>query len=100
MAFQLGDTVKWNSQAGGVRTTKQGTVWAVVPICGILKKVLKPWMESSYWKNYQPMFDFSGAPRLIESYVICVPSTGKAKPKLYWPRVSELVLVKKYEERE
>lgn len=95
MAFQLGDTVSWNSQAGGCRTIKRGKVWLVVPICGRLQQVLKRWMDGPDWKQYQPMFDFSGAPRLEESYVICVPSPGKAKPKLYWPRVSALVLGQK-----
>jgi hypothetical protein len=75
MSFKLNDVVSWNSASAGIWKEKTGTVVEVV------KAGKAPAHEKSDW--------FS---RDHESYVVSVPSGGKAKPKIYWPRVSALKL--------
>jgi hypothetical protein len=73
--FQVGDRVKWTSQANGGWRKKVGTVIEVVP--------------AGRYSNLG-----SGcSPRKAESYVIEVPGkTPNAKPQIYFPVPS---LVKK-----
>jgi hypothetical protein len=77
MSFKKGETVTWKSSSLGTWKEKTGTIVSVVKI------------------GEAPDLMGSGWPRDHESYVVSVPqgSTGKAKPKLYWPRVSALRLV-------
>jgi hypothetical protein len=77
MAFKNGDKVKWSSSAQGSWKEKTGVVVTVVQ-AGVSPKLVG-----------------SGWPREHESYVVEVAqgTTGKAKPKLYWPRVTALALV-------
>jgi len=77
MAFKKGDKVKWSSSAQGSWKEKTGVVVKVVRA------------------GSEPNLVGSGWPRDHESYVVEVAqgTTGKAKPKLYWPRVAGLELV-------
>lgn len=77
MTINLGMKVKWVSQANGGWKEKVGTVVEVVDA------------------NYPPKSPAgSGWMRNHESYIVSVPGkTAKAKPKLYWPRVSALKVV-------
>ncbi|MFF3704728.1 MULTISPECIES: hypothetical protein [Pseudomonas] len=74
MQFKKGDRVTWLSSAGG--SWKEKT--------GIVVKVVKA--------GESPKVAGSGWPRDHESYVVEVPqgTTGKAKPRLYWPRATQL----------
>lgn len=82
--FKVGDKVEWESQAGGNYRTKKGEVFDVIngyeaPAPGD-------------YHFHKTMFDGDGSPRGHESYLVEVPGgkTPKAKPRLYWPRVSQL----------
>lgn len=89
--FKVGQTVKWSSSAGGSTKEKQGKV--VVIVC-----------PGKYPTAHRLECDFpdcsvgstlgGGYGRDHESYLVKVPGpTPKAKPRLYWPRVSALELV-------
>lgn len=92
MDFQVGQVVEWQSQANGTTVTKRGEVLAVIApntyMCGSdLIQILG--------FDYKRRFNVSslgwGDKRNHTSYLIAVPGkTSKAKPKLYWPRVSAL----------
>ena len=86
--FKVGDKVFWESQAAASRTRKEGTVYDIV------RGTYKP--DPRHYSEYSVMFDGDGSPRGHESYLIEVPGgkTAKASPRLYWPRVSQLRLVK------
>lgn len=87
-AFNVGDWVKWKSQAQGTWIEKVGQVVAVIPA------------NTPYWKwlrrneFYDTQFirraDLGSTMRKEISYLVSVPSSGKGKPYLYWPRVSAL----------
>jgi hypothetical protein len=80
--FNLGDRVKWSSQANGVRKEKTGTVVEVVPIRG------RPNRDRFLSLYTGPGV---GCGRDHESYVIQIEKTGKqCVNKYYWPRVSAL----------
>ena len=83
MAFGIGDTVRWSSQAGGVRKEKVGEVVAVVAA------KLLPNREQflSLYKGAG-----IGISRDHESYVVRV-RTGKTATKDYWPRANSLSAV-------
>ena len=93
--FQVGNRVKWTSQAGGYIAEKTGTVVGVVPTgChyGLLRHFapLKPDEVRAIY-NTGPI-DAGGLARDHESYLVEV-KTGKtdaAKKTLYWPRVKGL----------
>ena|ERR1700674_2940622 len=73
--FQVGDKVRWSSQAGGVTSKKQGTIVEVVP--------------SHTMKRMRPRDRATS--RTHESYIVEVAGrTAKSKPVLYWPVVSLL----------
>lgn len=91
--FKIGDIVTWKSQAQGYEKVKTGEIVGVVPA----NRIPYP---SSFVKKYHP-FDFiqmygCSLPRKEESYIVKVKDgkTDEAKPKLYWPRVKSLTLVK------
>ena len=93
--FTLGQTVKWRSSAGGTWKEKQGEVVHVVK--GKSHCPDKKWMESRYKASASPID--GGYRRDHESYIIKVPGTSeKARPRLYWPRVSALELVEEEKE--
>jgi fructose-1,6-bisphosphatase len=73
--FEVGDTVKWTSQAGGNTRTKEGRIVEIVP------------------PNVRPNVPKIAGSRQEISYVVEV-----ARPKSvarYWPRVASLKLVSK-----
>lgn len=75
--FDIGDTVKWSSQAGGFGRAKQGRVVEIVP------------------PGRRPDVRGSAGARRHPSYVVEVaaPEGSKAKPTKFWPLVSKLQLV-------
>lgn len=85
--FKVGDKVLWESQSSGSRTTKEGTVYKVIPP-GATPYINEPTLLT--FPYHKLLFD--GMPRNHESYLVVVPGgkTSNAKPKLYWPRVSHL----------
>jgi hypothetical protein len=77
ITFELGDKVKWDSQAAGYIKTKKGKIVVVLPAGtrpgdGVLAGLRYP-----------------GKPRNHESYVVMVGE------KYYWPRVAYLKKVGK-----
>jgi hypothetical protein len=73
--FQVGDKVRWSSQAGGVTVKKQGSIVEVVP----------PYTM----KRTRPRDRATS--RTHESYIVEVAGrTAKSKAVLYWPVVSLL----------
>lgn len=86
MTLTIGDKVQWTSQAGGYETTKTGEVVFAIPSGHRVR----------YYANQLPRdWDYSPLDgttlRSHESFLVLVrPQKGKAKPRLYWPRVSGL----------
>ena len=84
--LQIGDTVKWSSQAQGWEKLKIGKVIGVVPTGEFALKTAQ-----SIKERFSSACDFGAYPRDHESYLVLVhPEKGKALPKLYYPRVSAL----------
>lgn len=83
MAFGIGDTVRWSSQAGGVRKEKVGDVVAVVAAKSLPNR-----------EQFLSLYKGAGIgiSRDHESYVVRV-RTGKTATKDYWPRVNSLSAV-------
>ncbi len=83
MAFGIGDTVRWSSQAGGVRKEKVGEVVAVVAAKSLPNR-----------EQFLSLYKGAGIgiSRDHESYVVRV-RTGKTATKDYWPRVNSLSAV-------
>jgi hypothetical protein len=78
-AFVKGAKVTWRSQSAGTWKEKTGQVVAVVPADGYPTEALKAVGINGRAGD--------GRPRDHESYVV------RARGRLYWPRVSALVLV-------
>lgn len=84
----VGDWVKWESQAQGTWIEKIGQVVAVIP------------PNVPYWKwrqgkdfddtEYILRTDLGSTMRKEISYLVSVPAIGKGKPHLYWPRTNAL----------
>lgn len=73
--FAVGDAVEWESQAGGVRRLKIGTVVEVVP----------PNRDPQHKKGD------AGFPRGEVSFVVWArPQRPGGRPQSYWPRASLL----------
>lgn len=94
--FKLGESVSWKSQAGGSTKKKTGTVVGIVPAGprkGLFKYIIPSlsFDEAHQKFNLSPI-DCAGLSRNHESYLVSVQDgkTDKAKPKIYWPRVSSL----------
>lgn len=95
MTFKIGDKVEWTSSAAGTTKTKQGSVIAVLPEGGMPRDVIR--LEEQ--RLYKVMVDARSLYRNHESYLVSVPTkSGRGRPRLYWPRVSALKLVKEEEE--
>jgi hypothetical protein len=77
--FQIGDKVWWESQAGGFRTTKHGTIVQIVA------GDKRPDFERF------PSLRDSGWQRGHDSYVVEVLDPPR-QPKYYWPRARALFL--------
>lgn len=88
VVFKLGDSVTWDSQAGGSFREKTGVIVEVIPPKGKFSNAIR--------EKYLDLFKGAGVgfPRPEVSYIVAVPQgkTGKAKPKHYWPRTSALRL--------
>jgi len=84
--FKRGDSVVWESQAGGYWQEKRGVVWAVVGP-GEPPPSAPPTHIAMYG-----MYGWAGNPRDHESYIVevRVGKTARAKPRLYWPRAASL----------
>ena len=97
--FNLGDNVRWPSQARASVTRKSGKVVAVVPAGDDVKAPFLSLFSSNAKRDslleisakYEVMFD-GGLPRKHESYLVRVDHLPR-KPALYWPRVSTLELI-------
>lgn len=92
--FKIGDSVEWESQAGGSKTKKQGKIHYVVPEnnSATQRKHIEKY-NPGYPPKHNQMFDGLN-PRNHESYIVIVESkSGKGKCKLYWPHASKLKLV-------
>lgn len=93
--FKVGYRVKWESGAGRGWTVKEGKIVAVVPAGAFPQDILftkKSETPTGIWENYTVMFDCPSLPRNHESYLVEVfrfPG-DQAKPRLYWPRVTQL----------
>jgi len=91
--MKVGDLVEWESQAAAYWTTKAGKIVAIVP--DDVNPLKTGFGRKAYYENtHRIMFD--GGYRPHKSYLVEVPGgkTAKAMPKLYWPRVNQLKLVK------
>jgi hypothetical protein len=91
-AFQVGQTVRWTSGAGGHQMTKQGEVVAVVEPDRTPIEAFPPDFNPG---RYRVMFDGMRAwSRPEVSYVVKVwVAARKAKARLYWPRTKDLEVV-------
>jgi hypothetical protein len=98
--IEVNTRVKWTSQAGGFHVEKRGVVVYVLPAD------VPPILNSAY-RDEGPIYDVAAkhrakmqggsiAARKHESYFVLVssPMGSKAAPKLYWPVVSLLKVVK------
>jgi hypothetical protein len=85
--FSIGDTIFWSSQANASHKVKRGTIVLVVP-AGETPYTIMPIAYKALYDR-SPL-DGGGMARKEQSYLVAVPQSGKAKPKLYWPRVSAL----------
>lgn len=74
MSFEIGDIVRWESQASGWWKVKEGLVVEVVP--------------PGHNPEYRTALDGAGLPRPKVSYVI------KVGNRFYWPRTRHLQMVK------
>lgn len=92
--FEIGDQVKWSSQAKGYETVKKGVIFAVIRE-GQDPTTLRGSLNPGARKNgtlgtYREAFG-GGIGRNHESYVVRVPSGSvRRKDTLYWPRVNQL----------
>ena len=88
LVFEVGDKVKWSSQASGQTYTRYGRIVAVVP----------PLMFPGLIYNRLPERDQyckldlkEGRLRDDRSYIVIVDQPGNRKAKPYWPLVSNLL---------
>lgn len=88
--FKVGDAVQWTSSAQGSTTSKTGVVVAVIPGGKKSADAVRTQVRQRE-KTHTSAFGY-GNNRDHESYLVAVPqgTTGRAKPKLYWPVVSKL----------
>ena len=82
--FDVGDVVKWKSQAGGRWKTKQGKVVAIVPARSQAKECIPPTVG---WRMKKGP---TGQSRNDVSYLVNPESYGT---ELLWPVASGLTLV-------
>lgn len=89
MSFSVNEKVSWESQSAGSTTRKEGVIIFKVPAD---KAATNRELVQKYNPGHKNNMMFDGCiPRGHVSYVVSVPSkSGKGKPKLYWPKVSQL----------
>jgi hypothetical protein len=78
--MNVGDIVSWESQSGGFKTKKVGTIMAVVPA----KSSASLFIPEGFACNSKLGYGLS---RDHESYLVKVKGKGR---KLYWPLVKHL----------
>lgn len=83
--IRIRDKVQWISQAAGTYKIKEGKVAFVIPAGVPVDSIMRGIMA----KEFTLMFDPGTYPRVDQSYMVVVKD-GKHKPKLYWPRTSQL----------
>jgi len=88
-SFALGQTVQWTSSASGKTTSKHGKIVAIIPAGAYPHPIAETLSSGKY--SLAPLRGF-GLPRNEDTYLVAVEGIGKAKSKLYWPRVSSLTL--------
>ncbi|KEQ27789.1 hypothetical protein [Paenibacillus tyrfis] len=82
--WNIGDKVKWGSQAEGSEKEKRGTVHAIVPAGSYARRYLPEGLAQS-----QKKFDTNHAE--YTRYIIAVPRGGKSrKVDYYCPRANQL----------
>lgn len=86
--IRVGDRVSWSSSSAGFSKLKEGDVVLVVPSGEHPSSLTK--FESLKRNHRKQRYFLWGKPRNHESYIVSVRSGQKAKPSLYWPRVSAL----------
>jgi hypothetical protein len=92
--MNIGDTVTWRSQAQGSWTEKTGIIIHVVaPRERMDRAKTEAICKAAGYDDVAFRADFGSIPRKFESYLVIIPPSGKRKPALYWPRVSQLALV-------
>lgn len=91
--FKKGDVVTWGSSAMGSTTTKTGKIIAVIPGGKGSYDKVRDEIRRIQQSHNTSAFGF-GSGRDHESYLVAVPqgTTGRAKPKVYWPNVKALSL--------
>lgn len=91
--FKKGDTVTWASSANGGTKTKTGVIIAVIPGGKKSHDKVSEEIRRIQQSHNTGAFGF-GTGRDHESYLVAVPqgTTGRAKPKVYWPNVKALSL--------
>jgi hypothetical protein len=96
-SFNVGDKVKWTSQSGGVVKEKVGVVVARVPgnsnPATLLEKLESTHSVAQVASQTRRLL----AKRETTSYLVAVQVSPKAKPRVYWPSVNHLVLVRENE---
>lgn len=90
--IEIGSEVTWTSQAAGTTKQKRGVVVAVMrPGFYLGRSVLIELLGPDFTNGkYNESALGWGESRSYESYIIAVPADGKGKPRLYWPRSSQL----------
>jgi hypothetical protein len=84
--LNIGSPVEWKSQANGFSKVKEGTIVAVIPPGEAWIKYAAPFRETHVMEG-----GAGKTPREHESYLVSVLSqAGHKRPRLYWPRVSQL----------
>jgi hypothetical protein len=86
--MKVGDRVRWTSQAAGFLKEKRGEIVEVLPPRRNPIPKLAKWQQQGCISHYG-----GGMTRDHESYLVKVVTSEKAKPRIYWPRVSKLVLL-------
>lgn len=87
--FEVGQKVCWSSSANKTTTEKVGVIVLAIPRHTQRWQVQPAGFYGKYnWSSYG-----HGMTRDHRSYLVAVESGGKAKPRIYWPRVSALKLI-------
>jgi hypothetical protein len=89
--FEQGDVVKWTSSAGGNSTTKIGKVLLEIPSGEDPLTYARSNIGEYSLKSFNmATFGYGYAKLNNARYLIAVPTTKEAKPKLYMPYTSKL----------
>jgi hypothetical protein len=83
--FSIRDAVKWTSSSNGTRTTKHGTIVAIVA-AGVMPYGLP---VTKNWHGPERL-GYGELTRVHESYLVAVGATEGCPGTLYWPRVGLL----------